>query len=333
MSDRRAIHTAAGIYLALWLAGIAGVSAIVPCDATNSVLAQEPAPEPQPAPEITAEIVAPEVAEPGTFVPISLKTNGSKVNVRWLFDGKADPAHFRPVNGRSAVVTALAGQHTVAIFGVIDETPVLVQQTVKFGEPDPPTPPTPISQLVTGETATKLAVLYRAMATLLPPGDFWTEHNAAVAGQGIVLSDDAVKELHRRLGPVVSDPAKLATELVKIADELAKSPSPTPGPAPIPVAGLHVLIIEETDDRNKIPQGQLAALQSTLIPAEVKAKGGQFRQYDDDPPIADPLWSAARSRPRTSLPWIIVSNGTGGFEGPLPASIDDTLALIRRFEQ
>jgi hypothetical protein len=100
-------------------------------------------------------------------------------------------------------------------------------------------------------------------------------------------------------------------------------------PAPIDVPGLHVLIVEETDDRDTIDKGQLSVLQSTLVRQEVAAAGGQFRQYDaTHTPEAEP-WKTAMARPRQSTPWLIVSNpGKGGFEGPLPASIDATKQII-----
>lgn len=103
-------------------------------------------------------------------------------------------------------------------------------------------------------------------------------------------------------------------------------------PAPISEPGLHVLIVETTDDRGTIDKGQLAVLQSTLIKQEVAAAGGQFRQYDaDHAPELEP-WKTAMSRPRTSTPWLIASNpGKGGFEGPVPSgdgAIDATTKII-----
>lgn len=105
-------------------------------------------------------------------------------------------------------------------------------------------------------------------------------------------------------------------------------------PAPIDVPGLHVLIVEEKEDRATVPTGQQSVLKSSLISQHViNEKKAEFRQYDDDPTITEEPWKSAMARPRTSLPWIIVSNpGKGGFEGPLPGSIDETLALIGRFE-
>lgn len=111
-------------------------------------------------------------------------------------------------------------------------------------------------------------------------------------------------------------------------------PSIVVTPAPIDVPGLHVLIVEEKEDRATVPAGQQSVLKSSLISQHViNEKKAEFRQYDDDPTITEEPWKSAMARPRNSLPWIIVSNpGKGGFEGPLPGSIDETLALIGRFE-
>ena len=100
-------------------------------------------------------------------------------------------------------------------------------------------------------------------------------------------------------------------------------------PAPIDVPGLHVLIVEETDDRDTIDKGQLAVLQSVLVREDVKAAGGQYRQYDANETPAEEPWKTAMGRPRESTPWLIVSNpGKGGFEGPLPSTIDATKQVI-----
>jgi len=39
----------------------------------------------------------------------------------------------------------------------------------------------------------------------------------------------------------------------------------------------------------------------------------------------------ALKRPRTSLPWLIISNGVTGYEGPFPGGPDATLSLIQSF--
>lgn len=42
----------------------------------------------------------------------------------------------------------------------------------------------------------------------------------------------------------------------------------------------------------------------------------------------DPLWSTLYTRPRTSLPWIVIVKGTKAVEGPLPNTVDETLSLL-----
>ena len=117
-------------------------------------------------------------------------------------------------------------------------------------------------------------------------------------------------------------------------------PDPTP-PAPIPVAGLRVLIVEETEDRPKLPANQTLILGSTLLRSWLNAscaKGAdgrspEYRILDKDTPMATDAkhWQDAMKRPRSQLPWIVISNGTTGFEGPLPATVDETLALLKKF--
>ena len=73
-------------------------------------------------------------------------------------------------------------------------------------------------------------------------------------------------------------------------------------------------------------------LQSTEIGNYVRRSGGHFRQTDDDSPLPyeDPRWADVIKRPRTSLPWIIVSNDKTWYEGKLPNNIDETLQLIEK---
>lgn len=118
-------------------------------------------------------------------------------------------------------------------------------------------------------------------------------------------------------------------------------PGPTPPqPAP-PIAGdgNRVLIVYETGD--KLPSAQAAVLTSGVLRDYLDAKcardefnpTGAYRIWDKDVkldhPSVSPSWKAAMGRPRASTPWLIVSNGKTGFEGPLPADVPATLAKIK----
>lgn len=117
---------------------------------------------------------------------------------------------------------------------------------------------------------------------------------------------------------------------------------PTPDPAPIPVAGLRVLIVEETAERSKLPANQAIILGSTVVRSYLNAKCAkgpdgktpEYRLLDKDVSMTaeSKHWQDAMARPRTSLPWLIISNpGVGGYEGPLPGTVDETLALLKKF--
>lgn len=122
------------------------------------------------------------------------------------------------------------------------------------------------------------------------------------------------------------------------------TPTPTPvDPAPIPDAGLRVMVVYETASLSKMPREQLGILYdqgfrdwlSGIVVKGVDGKTPEWRVYDQHADIAaeSPLWRAALARPRKAVPWLVVSNGKAGFEGPLPANVADAKTVIQRFVQ
>lgn len=115
-------------------------------------------------------------------------------------------------------------------------------------------------------------------------------------------------------------------------------PGPTPQPAPVQEPGLHVLIVYETSQVSALPAAQRAILQSTLLMNWMNANCAkvdgrpEWRFTDQNTPVqfATPFYQSAMTRPRTSIPWVIIANGTKntGFEGVLPANVDDMLKLL-----
>lgn len=114
---------------------------------------------------------------------------------------------------------------------------------------------------------------------------------------------------------------------------LTDIPPPPPDVVPIPVTGLHVLIIEEMDQRASLPASQVSIFTSTKLRDWFKANNVQWRQFDDDADLSqvDQKWKDAMARPRTSTPWVVASNGQSGYEGPLPASVDATIQLLEKY--
>jgi hypothetical protein len=119
------------------------------------------------------------------------------------------------------------------------------------------------------------------------------------------------------------------------------TPTPTPDAAPIKEPGLRVLIVYESADMAKYPSAQIAAIYSqefwSLLNTNcVKGSDGKtpdWRFFDQNVDVSkeSAIWQAAMKRERKSLPWILVSNGVTGFEGPLPATLTETSELVRKY--
>ncbi len=105
-------------------------------------------------------------------------------------------------------------------------------------------------------------------------------------------------------------------------------------PAPISEPGLRVLIIYETLETSTAIQDIVSG---DKVRSYMNAKGvkGGFMALDKDAPRdALPTWvqAAGKRRPDNVLPWILISNHPlGGFEGPLPGTVTETLNLIKKY--
>ena len=116
---------------------------------------------------------------------------------------------------------------------------------------------------------------------------------------------------------------------------------PGPTPAPIPAAGLHVLIVEESAERGKLPINQQSIILGATVrdyldthcAVEADGKTHGYRIWDKDVATNNEsqLWQDAMKRQRSSVPWVVISNGREGYEGPLPKSVDEMMTLLRRF--
>jgi hypothetical protein len=115
---------------------------------------------------------------------------------------------------------------------------------------------------------------------------------------------------------------------------------PTP-PAPIPAAGLRVLVVYDESKRADLPPAQGLILTSARLRDYFMAncvKSGDKEEAriwpsDTETTNESKVWQDAFKRERKSLPWILISNGTTGYEGPLPATVDDTIALIDKYKK
>lgn len=122
-------------------------------------------------------------------------------------------------------------------------------------------------------------------------------------------------------------------------------PKPVDPPAPIPLAGLRVLIKVERQpaDLLKLTAGQREVIQSTktdeylnsVCTTGADGKTKEWRVYDQNQDMTNdaPHWRDAMKRAHASIPWIIISNGKTGFEGPLPPDItvESFKALVNKY--
>lgn len=116
--------------------------------------------------------------------------------------------------------------------------------------------------------------------------------------------------------------------------------NPDPVTPAIVTGPLQILVIEETADRMRIPRTQLEALFGQRLREYCsthcsKSDGvtPDFRAIDKDSDVSktDKWIQDAFKEPRTSLPWISLSNGKAGFSGPLPEDEDRLMQLLKRF--
>lgn len=142
------------------------------------------------------------------------------------------------------------------------------------------------------------------------------------------------------------------TEIVITGETEPTPPTPTPpgptpptpqpaDPAPIPAPGFRVLIIYETLKVTTLPADQQNAIFSKAVADYLNArcikgvdmKTPEFRFYDPaiDASADGPIWVEAMKRPRKSLPWLIVSDGNKGYEGPLPPNEAELLTLLKKY--
>jgi hypothetical protein len=121
-----------------------------------------------------------------------------------------------------------------------------------------------------------------------------------------------------------------------------KPPDPNPSPAPIPVDGFRVLMIYESSELSKLSSEQrdgvlygdkVRGYLNSHCATGPDGKTREFRIWDKDVDTSGEakLWQDAMKRPWNGAPWVIISNGKAGFEGPLPKTEAEMLALLTKF--
>ena len=113
------------------------------------------------------------------------------------------------------------------------------------------------------------------------------------------------------------------------------------------VDGLHVLAVHDVLKDASLPQGQLEAILSLSAAGAVNdflqshaahEKSGDLavRVFDVDQNVDNELaeWKqqfSSPAQPRTSLPWLTVSNGRTGYDGPFPKDANALITLLKKY--
>lgn len=216
---------------------------------------------------------------------------------------------------------------------------------------DPAPPPPPVLTLpaeVKGEAVVEIKPEHTAnrILWLIPPGqDFQHQH----VGDSLVVYGRDGKYLVGAIavkGTDLHGPQWCHVTLGKpkpppppVPPVPPVPPTPPPSPAPIPKDGFRVLIIYESME--KMTPVQASILGSSKIREYLNAKCAkgpdsrtpEYRIVDKDSDASgeDVIWQNAMRRPRTAVPWLIISTGKDGYEGTLPGSVDETLSLLKKY--
>lgn len=124
-----------------------------------------------------------------------------------------------------------------------------------------------------------------------------------------------------------------------LPDDVAP-PAPTPDViTPVVAPNLRVLIIEETAERHRLMPDQIAMLTAGEVRNYLLAKTAKvgntpgYRILDKDADLKheDGYWRELMSKPRQSVPWIVIKNDKTEYAGPLPKSLPEAMALLKKY--
>lgn len=119
------------------------------------------------------------------------------------------------------------------------------------------------------------------------------------------------------------------------------TPGPGPEPAPDPKAPLRVMLVYDSANMAKLPAAQLEAMQALAVWKYLDEKCAvgrdgmtpERRKYDMTADVSQESkeWQDLFARKRDTLPWLVVERGPVVYEGPEPKTLEDKLALLKKY--
>tara|TARA_R110000803_G_scaffold114775_2_gene183191 strand:- start:1699 stop:2628 length:930 start_codon:yes stop_codon:yes gene_type:complete len=129
--------------------------------------------------------------------------------------------------------------------------------------------------------------------------------------------------------------------IVVDSTEPAVDPDVPDNKPPIDLPGLRVMMVVESAELPNLPRQQIEILFSEKVRMYLNqrcelGKDGvpEWRVMDPDtifPEECDLVWCKALKRDRDSVPWVVISNGKTGYEGPLPNTSDEFIELVKKY--
>ena len=116
---------------------------------------------------------------------------------------------------------------------------------------------------------------------------------------------------------------------------LVPFPDPHVPVVPVPSTGFKVLIVEDAGRRDRLLPDQVDIFTSATFRQSLNEYQAELRIWNQAVDVeneSDAGFKSMLLQPRTELPWLIISGKAPGFSGPLPKSLDETLATIKRFK-
>lgn len=90
-----------------------------------------------------------------------------------------------------------------------------------------------------------------------------------------------------------------------------------------------VLIVEEKDERTRLPELQQQIWASVPLRRWLDEKGVEYRFWDDDVDNQEgEPWASALAMSRERLPWVHASNGATTISQALPGSVDELKVVL-----
>lgn len=102
-----------------------------------------------------------------------------------------------------------------------------------------------------------------------------------------------------------------------------------------------VLITFDAAKAREMPESQQAVIYGEEVRKYLRDKCDPeegrttkaWRIYPSNTDVSEEAsrWKTSMARPRNSLPWILVSNGTSWYEGPLPKTVEEAMTLLKKY--